>query len=113
MNMIDQISLKKVMITAMRHWRINNNLRQKDVSDLIHSTHSSYQSYEDGRAEPSIETLLKLCDIYNLPSINAFLFFEDNAYANSVRSDKEKLYGSYMKAGEDKRKIVDFILSSS
>lgn len=39
---------------------------QEDVSSKLGLTRSSYSGYENGVAEPSIETLISICDFYNI-----------------------------------------------
>ena len=46
--------------------RKNKNLRQEDVAKILCMSQSTYQHYENGRAEPNIESLKKLADYYNV-----------------------------------------------
>ena len=43
------------------------NFSQKEVATKINVTQRAYAFYEKGEREPSIDTLLKLSDIYNVP----------------------------------------------
>lgn len=39
---------------------------QEEIAKYLNMTQSTYQHYENGRAEPNIETLCKLADYYNV-----------------------------------------------
>jgi len=43
-----------------------NKLTQEQVAKHLNMSQSTYQHYENGRSEPSIETLCKLADYYNV-----------------------------------------------
>ena len=43
-----------------------NDWIQDDVAKKLEIGTSKYQSYEDGRAEPNIETLIKIADLYGI-----------------------------------------------
>ena len=45
--------------------RNKNNLSQQDVADRIGLSHSAISCYEFGKRTIDVETLFKLCDIYN------------------------------------------------
>lgn len=49
---------------------------QKDVYTLLGISANGYASYEQGRTEPSIETLIKLCQIFEV-SADYLLGIED------------------------------------
>lgn len=46
--------------------RKNKNLRQEDIAKILCMSQSTYQHYENGRAEPNIESLKTLADYYNV-----------------------------------------------
>lgn len=52
--------------------RKENNLTQVEVAKLINSTQATLSSYESGRTEPDLGTLIKLADAYNV-SVDALL----------------------------------------
>jgi len=51
----------------IRHLRNLKGLSQEYLSEEILISRSQLMSYESGRTEPSIETLIKLSDYFNLP----------------------------------------------
>lgn len=49
----------------LKNIRIQNNLTQKEIATKLNISRSTYNNYEQGVAEPDIETLKKLADIYH------------------------------------------------
>ena len=56
-------TLSKVLIEL----RKEKNLTQREVAEKINTTQRAYAFYEKGDREPSIDTLIKLADLYNVP----------------------------------------------
>ena len=46
--------------------RKQNNITQEELSKILHTTQQTYARYELGTSEPTIETLIKLADYYNV-----------------------------------------------
>ena len=47
--------------------RKENNMTQEEVARKLNITQRTYAHYEKGTNEPSIDTLIKLADIYRVP----------------------------------------------
>lgn len=68
------------MKTAYREWiakrlkdlRIKSDLQQSDLAQRLRMNPSAYRAYEDARAEPSIFTLKRLCEIFGI-TLDAFM----------------------------------------
>ena len=43
-----------------------NKYTQKQVAEVLNITQPSYIRYENGKAEPSLENLVKLADLYDV-----------------------------------------------
>jgi transcriptional regulator with XRE-family HTH domain len=54
--------------------RLNKNLYQKDVAEALGIKVQTYQAYENHRATPSIPTLKKIIDFYEIKDLYTFLF---------------------------------------
>lgn len=50
----------------IREQRKAYNLTQRQIADILGMTHSAYLRYENGTAEPTLETLVKLAEIYDV-----------------------------------------------
>ena len=46
--------------------RKDKKMTQEEIAKELNMTQSTYQHYENGRAEPSIDTLCKLADYYHV-----------------------------------------------
>ncbi len=57
----------KNLANNIRHLRNLKNLSQEYLSEEISISRSQLMSYESGRTEPSVETLLKISDYFKLP----------------------------------------------
>lgn len=62
-----------VIAGNLKIYRKRANLLQKEVAAIIDKKFWTYQAYEDARATASIETLLKLKELYKLNSIEDLL----------------------------------------
>lgn len=58
---------------SLKYWRKKSSLTQADVSVDLECGIKKYQSYEESRALPSIETLRKLVSLYELNSIDQLI----------------------------------------
>ena len=56
--------------------RLENGMTQKDVYEKLGVSPNGYASYEQGRTEPNIDTIIKLCKIFDV-SADYFLGIED------------------------------------
>lgn len=54
--------------------RLNKNLYQKDVAKALGIKVQTYQAYEGHRATPSIATIKKIVDFYEIKDLYTFLF---------------------------------------
>jgi transcriptional regulator with XRE-family HTH domain len=96
MNLIIPIRLRAI--------RQKNGLTMLEVAQRIRKQAKAYQAYEEGRAEPSLDTFMKLKNLYGFRSIDDMLTGTD---AKIKRSAVEE---AYLKATAEKRRIVDFVL---
>ena len=60
----------------LKQIRIENNMSQKDVYTKLEMSCNGYASYEQGRTEPNIATIIKLCKIFKV-SADYLLGIED------------------------------------
>ena len=52
----------------IKELRITNNLTQKEVANVIGMSLMAYAHYELGDRQPSLETINKLCDLFEVTS---------------------------------------------
>ena len=52
----------------LRAARMARKLTQQRVADILEMTVNAYQKYEQAERSPSLETLVKLADLFNVPT---------------------------------------------
>lgn len=56
----------------LKHYRKIHGLKKEQLADLVKKNTKTYSAYEEGRAEPSLLTLKKLCSIFQV-SMDEFM----------------------------------------
>lgn len=64
----------------LKNLRIDNDLAQKDVANILNISQSTYSQYERGKSMLPLETLKNLCIFYNV-SADYILGFTDEPKA--------------------------------
>ena len=83
---------KQLLGKRLLELRKNYHLTQKEVSDIIGITAQTYSGYEEGKFEPSVETLIRLSYLYNT-SMDYLTTKYDNP--NVPESEIEKMVKTY------------------
>lgn len=65
--------------TNLKNLRISRRLTQLDLANALGSTQSAVASYETGRREPSIETIQRIADYFQVPISTLILSHGDRA----------------------------------
>ncbi|MHB8040941.1 helix-turn-helix transcriptional regulator [Streptococcus oralis] len=50
----------------LKEFRLEKDLSQKEVADLVHVNRVTYTNWERGKREPSFENLVKLADLLDV-----------------------------------------------
>ena len=58
--------LKNEFAARLKKLRKEVGLTQMDVVARLHSSKTKYASYEQGKTEPSIATLIRLCEMFKV-----------------------------------------------
>lgn len=82
-------------------YRKDKGLKQKDVAEYLHVAPATYANWEQGRAEPDLETLKKLSELYDA-TINQLLGLKDK---DLILTSKEQ-YERIVKARDILDKVV-------
>lgn len=53
-------------IDRLTNLRIDRDIKQKEVADILGIKQSAYSKYEKRRTKLQIEDLIKLCEFYNV-----------------------------------------------
>ena len=58
--------MNKLIAKRLKVLRVEKGLSQKAIGELVGLASNSIANYEQGKREPSLETLAKLCRFYNV-----------------------------------------------
>ena len=61
----------------LKDYRKKQNLTQAEVAKYLNTTHQTYNNYENGKYEPSIEMLIKLSELFHTSIDNLIKENED------------------------------------
>ena len=54
------------MYEQMRDLRLDKNLKQREIAEILHCSQRTYSDYECGVSDIPTEVLIKLADFYNV-----------------------------------------------
>ena len=83
------------MDTNLQKIRLMHDLKTKDVAEKLNIPLRTYQNYENGKTQPSLETLVKLADFFGI-SVDYLLGHEtkDLIYVNDLTEQQKKMIES-------------------
>lgn len=59
----------EILATRLKHFRIEKNLKRKEVAARLNVTTSAISYWETGKRIPDADTLLEICKLYDIQSI--------------------------------------------
>lgn len=126
MNLIgdDYMPSKTKLGELLKRYRTNCMLTQQQVADALNINRTTYTYYETGKTEPSIETLHKLVQIFNityedlLPSVDdnyvkdSFISSRTNQAIYNLSKDEQQLLISRRALSPEKQKELDEFIAN-
>lgn len=106
------VSLKKPVSEILKKRRKEIKLSAQDVCDILKETDgidisvSTLYGYENGHRKPTPETLLALCDIYDLDNISVSF-----GYSNSVEAALDSGYETFSQFKNDNKAQLNYLYS--
>src|SRR5665647_1735482 len=97
---MDIEAIKKQLGLRLKELRLARGLRQEDLEKWEFS-YRYYGQLERGLVNPTIDTLAKLCEIFDVTLFDLFLFMNDDKNASDER---EKVIVKLAKLLKDNRK---------
>ncbi len=70
-----------MIFNNLKNIRIDNDIKQKDIAEILNVSQNTYSQYETGIIALTAEVLIKLSDYYNV-SIDYLLDRTDNPKIN-------------------------------
>lgn len=91
--------------------RKENSWSQREAADVVHINPSTWASYEEGRAEPSFEILMKICKAIGIPVEDVGAFISDARYFDrGARTAQHQVVSRYNRLKPRQRMAVDILL---
>jgi len=73
---------------VIKKLRAESNISQNDIATLLNISRQAYSLYENGKREPSIDTIQQLAEIFNV-SVDYLLGNTDKKEKPNVNKDNE------------------------
>ena len=104
--------MKKDFSETLKELRISAGYSQKQVYDILGVRQSTFSAWETGRAEPSADMLLKLCQLYKVNDIFAAFGYDGYNDDGSLRLNMKEitLIENYRELDEFGKETVNYIL---
>ena len=108
----------------LKRYRLNCGYSQQMVANTLNIDRSTYTYYETGKTEPSIETLHKLVQIFNityedlLPSVDdnyvkdSFISSRTNQAIYNLSKDEQQILISRRALSPEKQKELDEFIAN-
>lgn len=95
----------------IRELREENGFTQKELAEKVNTTNKNIWAYENGLAQPSIETLIKLAGVFKV-SVDFLIGNADDfgavAVQNNLTREEERLLKSFRKLNDVAReKLIE------
>lgn len=58
--------MNPTLIEKIKEARLSRGLKQSDVAELLGVKKNTISNWENGKANPNIDSLIRLCEIYNV-----------------------------------------------
>lgn len=104
--------MKKNFADTLKEMRIKAGYSQKEVYEMFNIRQSTFSAWETGRAEPSADMLLKLCQLYNISDILGAFGFDGYNEDGSIRLNINEIdiIEKYRSLDPHGKEMVDFTL---
>lgn len=81
------------LVNNLRYLRKSRNLKQTDLSDMLNISRQAYSNYETGSRTPDLDTLLQICNFYQITLNDLVLSnLRDELYSASGFSENVSSY---------------------
>jgi len=98
---------KKDIGKALQKARNSANLTCVGVARHLGNSEKTVSAWEQGNGQPDIHTLIKLCEIYNLSSINELVgHVVESNLLNTLRIEEKSLVNTYRRLNTNSKQIV-------
>lgn len=106
--------MNQKIIDALKKGRTDCKLKQEEVANMLNVKKNTISNYENGVSEPDIDTLAKLCNIYQIDCGELLKYaYEDPNNTTPIFTPLEKeLVTKYSLLPLSERKVIDDIVDA-
>ena len=110
--MADSQSETRLKIAELlKEYREAAGLTVRQVEELTGKSYKTVSAWEKGRGQPDADMFLKLCEIYNVPSVG--LFFGEDLPEPELAVDERELLESWREATDAARESALMVLKGN
>lgn len=102
-NLYNNLERKQLTARKLSELRKQSGLTQKEISEIIGVTQQAYNSYEKGRTAPTIEVLVRLSYLYEIP-IDLIV---DKGNLNKDEEQQRRTFEAYSKEIKELKKKIE------
>lgn len=99
-----------VLSNNLRKERKKYNLTQKQAAKSLGIALHNLQAYEEGRAEPSVQTMLAIADFYSIKNISEFIGNPDYQSEQASKAPLSRIERAYNNLTGRSKEAVDVLL---
>lgn len=96
-------------MTKIRDLRLKNGMKQPDLGKLLNCTAMTVSRYERGEADPDVETICRLCDIFCCTA--DYLLGRSDRPDPELTPEEEQLLAAWAEASPRDKGLIDAILA--
>lgn len=103
--------MKESFAQRLKSLRNEKNYSQREMAALLNVVQVSYLRWEQGKTEPNINNICRLCEIFNVSSDYLLGLEDDAAFSYSAKTpsmtaDEKRLLDTYRELPSSKKKAI-------
>lgn len=91
--------------TKLKEYRLNKNMTQAEVANILGVRDSTITNYEKGHSEPKLEAILELCTLYDV-NPTELLSESFGAIENTISTDEKYIIDMYKTLNHRDKHII-------
>lgn len=95
-------------MNRIKELRLQNGWRQADLATRLHARQQTIGNYETGERSPDVETILKLCEIFDCSA--DYLLGRSDLPSPELSDEEWELVAAFRQADEDAKDMVRLAL---
>lgn len=106
-----QKTTRVLIAQNLKKYRQKKGLTIREAGDLLGKSNQTISAWEQGRGQPDAEMFLKLCEIYEVPSVS--LFFGEQQPEPELTIDERELLEDWRHATDAAKQSALMVLKAN